>query len=442
MTTLTSATAGRPLRLQPFIPTEDSSMRTLLTCLLVVLALLNAAASRADAQTAFAKMRSLVGEWHAPLPNDETMVDIFRPIAFGTALLHEEWKNGEQLTATVFYVVGNELRADHYCDMGNQLHYVDESDDPQVLRWVLKDAKNLDTHPQHFHSTTWRYVDAEHHVQDWEAMSPGKPSKTIRMDFTRVAAANIDPQAVVRADVQALNDGNAATLLSLFAADARIFRTSQDPDRLTGDLSEKMGTQDQRKAFFSEMLARRPLSRVQLLDMVAAGDLVATKLQFTNPDGSPPGYVLAIYRVRDGLIQDLWHLASSAQDDAAASRAAEEVIARFGDANNRGDVEAFLGLFSPSAKNFRSSGNAHALGDKPSVKIVDEKTRREAYVKMFANGAPAQVQTLGTVALNDMIVVSETATLPTGKVADEMSVYRIANGRIERDWFVFDQLRP
>jgi hypothetical protein len=45
------------------------------------------------------------------------------------------------------------------------------------------------------------------------------------------------------------------------------------------------------------MLARRPLARVQLLDRVAAGDLVATQLKFTTPDGSPPKYVLAIYRV-------------------------------------------------------------------------------------------------------------------------------------------------
>ena len=416
-------------------------MRTLLMCLLAALAMLNGADSRADAQAAFARMRSLVGEWHAPLPNNETMVDIFRPIGFGTALLHEEWKNGEQLTATVFYVVGSELRADHYCDMGNQLHYVDESSDPQMLRFVLRDANNLDTHPHHFHSTTWRYVDAGHHVQDWEAMTPGKPSKTIRMEFARVAAASIDPQAVVRADVQALNDGNAASLLSLFAADAKIFKVSQDADRLTGDLSDTMGTQDQRKAYFSEMLAKRPLSRVDLLDSVAVGDLVAAKLKFTSPDGTPPGYVLAIYRVRDGLIQDLWHIARAEQDDAAASRSAEDVIAKFGAANNRGDVEAFLALFSPTAKNFRNTGNAHALGDQPSVRIVDEKSRRAAYQQMFAKGAPAQVQTLGTVALNDMIIVSETATLPSGKVADEMSVYRIVNGKIERDWFIFDQER-
>ena len=121
---------------------------------------------------------------------------------------------------------------------------------------------------------------------------------------------------------------------------------------------------------------------------------------------------------------------------------AEEVIAKFGAANNRGDVEAFLALFSPQAKNFRNTGDPHALGDKPSARIVDEKTRRAAYLQMFANGAPAQVQTLGTVALNDMIVVREVATLPTGKVIDEISVYRVENGLIVRDWFIFDQARP
>jgi hypothetical protein len=412
--------------------------------MLALLAILNAAASHADAQAAFAKMQSLVGEWHAPLPNDATMIDIFRPIAFGTALLHEEWKNGEQLTATVFYVVGSELHADHYCDMGNQLHYVDESTDPQVLKLVLRDASNLDTHPRHFQSTTWHYVDAEHHVQDWEAASPGKPSKAIRMNFTRVAAAKAgkaDPLAVVRADVQALNEGNAPALVALFAADGKIFRTPEDADRLTGPLSDKMGTQAQRKAFFGEMLARRPLQQTELLSTVAAGDLVAAKLKFVNPDNSPPGYGLAIYRIRDGLIQDLWHIAKGDRDDAAAARSSQEVVARLAAANNRGDVEAFLALFSPQAKNFRNTGNPDALGDQPSIKVVDEKTRRDAYVQMFAIGAPAQVETLGTVALNDMVVAREVATLPSGKVIDEISVYRIENGLIVRDWFIYDQAR-
>jgi hypothetical protein len=157
--------------------------------------------------------------------------------------------------------------------------------------------------------------------------------------------------------------------------------------------------------------------------------------------------VLGLYRVRDGSILDLWHLARADAavvdaEGAAASREAEQVVRRLAEANNRGDVEGFLALFSPQAKNFRNSDEPHALGDKPSVRIVDEKTRRDAYLKMFANGAPAQVQTLGTVALGSMIVAREVATLPNGKVVDELSVYRIENGLILRDWFIFDQARP
>src|SRR5262245_13895392 len=65
--------------------------------------------------SAFEQIMGLTGEWHAPEGQD-VMINIFRPIAFGSAVLHEEWKRGEQLTATVFYMVGSELRADHFCD--------------------------------------------------------------------------------------------------------------------------------------------------------------------------------------------------------------------------------------------------------------------------------------------------------------------------------------
>src|SRR5688500_3586293 len=168
-------------------------MKTVSVVLCAMVALLNGAASHADAThaggnvvAAFERVRSLVGEWQAPLPKGETMINIFRPIAFGTAVLHEEWKNGEQLTATVFYVVGSELRADHFCDMGNQLRYVgQQSADSGALHFALREATNLDTHPQHFRSTTWQFVDSQHHVQDWEFVSPGKEPKRVRLQFKR-----------------------------------------------------------------------------------------------------------------------------------------------------------------------------------------------------------------------------------------------------------------
>jgi hypothetical protein len=136
----------------------------------------------------FEQLKQLIGEWNAPLGKGEVMTDIFRPMGSGTAILHEEWKNGEQLTATVFYVVGNELHADHFCDYGNQLRYVAKpSSDANVVAFELRDSTNLDTHPRHFHSTTWHFIDANHHTQDWEIMSPGKDPKVVRLEFTRKA---------------------------------------------------------------------------------------------------------------------------------------------------------------------------------------------------------------------------------------------------------------
>jgi hypothetical protein len=167
-------------------------MRFALIGLLTVVALLSDSTANGetveknDAAAAFARLHALAGEWEAPLPNNEVMKNVFRPIAFGTALAHEEWKNGEQLTATVFYVVGSELYADHYCDMGNQLRYVAAAfEDPQTFRFMLREATNLDTHPMHFRSTTWQLAGADRLVQDWEFVKPGKDSKTVRMDFAR-----------------------------------------------------------------------------------------------------------------------------------------------------------------------------------------------------------------------------------------------------------------
>jgi hypothetical protein len=431
-------------------------MKTIIAAFLALVALLSGSAPHCadhdnqhgkggSGQAAFAKLQALVGEWEAPLPNNEVMKNVFRPLAFGTALAHEEWKNNEQITATVFYVVGSELRADHYCDMGNQLRYVAApSADTNLFQFVLRDATNLDTHPRHFRSTTWQLIDADHHVQDWEVVTPGKTPKMVRMEFKRMAAAEslADPEAVVRATVHALNQGNATALLALFSADASVFDPSQDPDRLAGEPSATLASHEQRKSSFTQLLSQQPLPFVELHDIASAGDLVAAKLRFSKSlESARPSYVLALYRVRDGLIQDLWHIARVDADAVVSSREAEDVVRRFAENNNRGDVEAFLALFAPHAKNFRNSGQPHAIGDKPSVSMVDQKSRRETYLKMFANGAPAQVQTLGTVALGNMIVAREVATLPTGKVLDEISIYRIENGLIVHDWFVFIEAR-
>jgi hypothetical protein len=137
-------------------------------------------------QLAFDNLKKLVGKWEAPLGNNKTIVDTFQPFAFGTAILAEEWVGGQQITSTVFYMVGSELRADHYCDYLNQPRYVARtSADPSVIDFVFRDATNLDAHPKHFHATTWHFVDADHLTQEWQVEGGPKGKSTVRLEFVR-----------------------------------------------------------------------------------------------------------------------------------------------------------------------------------------------------------------------------------------------------------------
>jgi hypothetical protein len=135
-----------------------------------------------------AKIQGLIGTWDAPM-GGKTMTDVFKPFAFGTAVLGEEWLDGKQITATVFYVANGELRADHYCDYLNQPRYAAKaSADPAVIDLEFREATNLEAHPAHFHSTTWKIVDATHLIQDWHIVGGKKPDAVAHLEFVKRAA--------------------------------------------------------------------------------------------------------------------------------------------------------------------------------------------------------------------------------------------------------------
>jgi hypothetical protein len=139
-----------------------------------------------ERNAAFETLKGLVGKWAAPLPDNKTIVDTFRPFAFGTAILAEEWVDGQQVTSTVFYLVGSELRADHYCDYLNQPRYTGKpSADPSIIDLEFREATNLDVHPRHFHSTRWQLVDATHMTQDWTVEGGEKGKTTVHLAFVR-----------------------------------------------------------------------------------------------------------------------------------------------------------------------------------------------------------------------------------------------------------------
>ena len=137
----------------------------------------------AVAQSPLQQIKALAGEWKAPLDSGSTMVNIFTPFAYGTKVLAQEFENGKYITSTIFYMVGSELRADHFCDFKNEPRYTVHIDS-NIVHFNFKSATNLDTHPVHFHSTTWRIVDHDHLVQDWYIAGESHPHP-VHMEFVR-----------------------------------------------------------------------------------------------------------------------------------------------------------------------------------------------------------------------------------------------------------------
>ena len=134
----------------------------------------------------FQTIEKLTGRWSALLPNKKTIVDTVQPFAAGTYMLHEEWVDGKQITSSVFYMVGSQLWVDHFCDYGNQPRYTAKpSADPAVVDLEFRGATDLDAHPRHFHSTTWRLVDPTHMTQDWEVLGGPKGRVMVHLDFVK-----------------------------------------------------------------------------------------------------------------------------------------------------------------------------------------------------------------------------------------------------------------
>jgi len=130
-------------------------------------------------------IRSLVGTWQAQT-SIGVMTDVFIPFNNGNYVLGEELMNGKQITTTVFYLVNGELRADHYCDFGNQPRYTAKPTyDNATIDFEFRDVTDLDVNPVHFHSTTWHLADATHLTQDWYISGGLKGEKVIQMNFTK-----------------------------------------------------------------------------------------------------------------------------------------------------------------------------------------------------------------------------------------------------------------
>jgi len=145
-------------------------------------------AAGVDAKYAFARLKSLVGEWQGEGPMGRVRIS-YRLIAGGTALLErEEFEKGPEML-TVYTIDGNRLLLTHYCMAGNQprMEAVSYDEAKGELKFRFLDATNLaNPSADHMKNATIRFLDNERVASDWEYFENGKFKETHGVQLTRV----------------------------------------------------------------------------------------------------------------------------------------------------------------------------------------------------------------------------------------------------------------
>ncbi len=116
---------------------------------MLALALILTATPAAPVETAFTNLKSIVGEWEAPVGKEGKVVRAaYKLVSNGTVLVETWTTPSGASTMTVFHLDGNALLATHYCAQGNQPRLRWTKTTNGVLLFDYLDATNLSSPAQ------------------------------------------------------------------------------------------------------------------------------------------------------------------------------------------------------------------------------------------------------------------------------------------------------
>jgi hypothetical protein len=140
-----------------------------------------------DAAAAFARLKTLAGEWGANVDGKKSHLT-YEVIAGGSSIVEHESVQDMPEMLTVYYLDGNRLLLTHYCAAGNQPRLEAKSFDPQTgeLRFQFLDATNLTSaNAGHMHNVTLRLLDNNHLSSEWQFFENGQQKFTEKAQYTR-----------------------------------------------------------------------------------------------------------------------------------------------------------------------------------------------------------------------------------------------------------------
>jgi hypothetical protein len=246
--------------------------------------------------------------------------------------------------------------------------------------------------------------------------------------YLLAALAHATPATqVVQAHTKAWTSGDLPGLLDSLDEDARSYDRSRDPNKLGGALSSSIGSKTQFATYYKNAYAEQPPSRETITAMAAVGDLVIAAGESAQPpDFAARSQYLTAYRIQNGRIRDLWHLAWLTPA-ATGEPNAVGVIQQLHAARQAADEKTFLALFDPHARHFCPSAASRTLSELPCARSTDAAIGTDV-IALFAVG--------------NLVVEQSRVKRYTGnaqETIDRVSIYRIRDGRIVVAWLLGEE---
>lgn len=170
---------------------------SLLRVLMLIAAAINAKSptttSEVPAQAAFARIKSLAGDWESNGPQGEHSRISVQIISGGSAVMERFSSDmlppnaGEMVT--IYYIDGGDLVLSHYCIAHNQPHLRATHYDSQTgeLDFDFVNGGNISSGNEgHMHNMKLHFIDDQHYSGEWEFMQDKSPKFSQVSLFTRV----------------------------------------------------------------------------------------------------------------------------------------------------------------------------------------------------------------------------------------------------------------
>lgn len=173
------------------------SLYSLLRVLLMIAAAINAKpqlnSSEVQANIAFARIKTLAGEWQSVGSKGERSRITFQVISGGSAVMERFSSDmlprnaGDMIT--IYYIDRGQLVLTHYCIAHNQPHLratrYDAADGELDFDFI--DGGNISNGTEgHMHSLKLHFIDDNHYSGQWEFMQDKSPKFNEISEFTRV----------------------------------------------------------------------------------------------------------------------------------------------------------------------------------------------------------------------------------------------------------------